>query len=266
MASAPTVLAAAQTGAGEAWLFWICAPLSVLAALGLVMAKKAVHSALMLALIMICLALFYIAQQAPFLGIVQVVVYTGAVMMLFLFVLMLVGVDSSDSLVETLRGQRVAGLLAAVAFALLLVGGIGRAVFADGTGLTQANAEGNVPAVAEMLFTRYVWGFEVTSALLITAALGTMVMAHRERLARRLTQRELAEARFRSGGLVTMLPAPGVYARHNAVDVPGLLPDGRPSELTINRVLAARGDVRDIHEFDTRPVTEAITDSSEDAQ
>jgi NADH-quinone oxidoreductase subunit J len=260
------VLAATPTGTGEAWLFWILAPLAVLAALGLLMVKKAVHSALLLAFIMICLALFYLAQQAPFLGIVQVVVYTGAVMMLFLFVLMLVGVDSSDSLVETLRGQRVGGLLAAAAFAVLLIGMIGRAVFPDTPGLTQTNAAGNVPAVAELLFTRYVWAFEVTSALLITAALGTMVLAHRERLHPRKTQRELAEERFRSGESVTMLPAPGVYARHNAVDVPGLLPDGRPSELTINRVLAARGDVRSVHEFDTRPIRGAIPEGEPDGR
>ena len=96
------VIAAATTvdtlgGTGEVVLFWVLAPIAVLAALGLVFARKAVHGALFLALDMICLAILYIVQGAPFLGIVQVVVYTGAVMMLFLFVLMLVGVDASDS-------------------------------------------------------------------------------------------------------------------------------------------------------------------------
>ena len=81
----------------------------MLAALGMLFIRKAVHSALLLAVMMVGLAVLYIAQDAPFLGVVQVVVYTGAVMMLFLFVLMLVGVDSADSLVETLRGQRIAG-------------------------------------------------------------------------------------------------------------------------------------------------------------
>ena len=80
----------------ETVLFWFLAPLSVLAALGMLLVKKAVHSALLLAWVMVSLAIFYIAQGALFLGIVQVVVYTGAVMMLFLFILMLVGVDSSD--------------------------------------------------------------------------------------------------------------------------------------------------------------------------
>jgi hypothetical protein len=90
----------------ETVLFWFLAPLSVLAALGMLLVKKAVHSALLLAWVMVTLAIFYIAQGAVFLGIVQVVVYTGAVMMLFLFILMLVGVDSSDSLTETITGLR----------------------------------------------------------------------------------------------------------------------------------------------------------------
>ena len=105
------MLAAASdvTTTGEAVTFWILAPIAVLAALGMVFARKAVHAALLLAVTMICLAVLYVAQDAPFLGVVQIIVYTGAIMMLFLFVLMLVGVDSSDSLVETLRGQRVRG-------------------------------------------------------------------------------------------------------------------------------------------------------------
>ena len=92
------------------------APIAVLAALGVLFSKKAVHSALLLAATMLCLAVLYLAQDAPFLGVVQVVVYTGAVMMLFLFVLMLVGVDSADSLVETLRGQRVAAVAGGLGF------------------------------------------------------------------------------------------------------------------------------------------------------
>ena len=136
-----TLLAAAtDTGTGEAVTFWILAPVAVLAALGMLASKRAVHSALMLALTMLSLAVLYLAQDAPFLGVVQVVVYTGAVMMLFLFVLMLVGVDSADSLVETLRGQRLAAVLAAVGFGSLLAFGLGDAVVAN-EGLTRANAE-----------------------------------------------------------------------------------------------------------------------------
>ena len=100
---------------GEQILFWVMGPLSVLSALGLLFAKKAVHAALGMAVVMISLGMFYLGEGAPFLGVIQIFVYTGAVMMLFLFVVMLVGVDSSDSLVETIKGQRVAGLLLALA-------------------------------------------------------------------------------------------------------------------------------------------------------
>ena len=143
-------------------------------------ARKAVHSALLLAMTMVFLAIFYIAQGAVFLGVVQVVVYTGAVMMLFLFVLMLVGVDSSDSLVETLRGQRVAAVVVGVGFGLLLIAGSARFAVAPRAS-RRPTRDGNVEGLAELIFARYVWAFEVTSALLITAAIGAMVLAHRER-------------------------------------------------------------------------------------
>jgi len=232
------------TGLGEQILFWVLAPVTVLAATGLLFAKKAVHAALGMALVMINLGIFYIAQDADFLGIIQIFVYTGAVMMLFLFVLMLVGVDSSDSLVETIRGQRIAALVAGLGFGVLLILGLGNAAVTGFAGVGQANAGGNVPALAQLIFTRYVFAFEITSALLITAALGAMVLAHRERIGPRRTQRELSRERFRAGGQVTPLPPPGFYARHNAVDTPALLPDGTPAELSVSRVLVARGDVR----------------------
>ena len=216
----------------ESVLFWIMGPLAVLAALGMLLVKKAVHSALLLAWVMITLAFFYIAQGALFLGIVQVVVYTGAVMMLFLFILMLVGVDSSDSLTETIRGLRPIAITAAVGFGGLMVSLIGRASLGrESVGLEAANAGGNVQGLAHLLFSTYVWPFEVVSALLITAALGAMVLAHHQREIARPTQRDLSEQRFRSGSLATAagLPGPGVFARHNAVDVPALLPDGTPA-------------------------------------
>ena len=209
-----------MTSGGEAVLFWVLAPISVLGALGLIFVKKAVHVALGMALVMINLGVFYIAQSADFLGIVQIFVYTGAVMMLFLFVLMLVGVDSSDSLVETIKGQKVAGLLLALGLGVVLVAAIGSVTFASPVGLAQANAGGNITGVANLIFGKYVWAFEVTSALLITAALGAMVLAHRERLTPRPTQRQWSERRFREGKNLAGLPAPGVYARHNAVDTP----------------------------------------------
>ncbi|MBV5245044.1 NADH-quinone oxidoreductase subunit J [Mycolicibacterium sp. PAM1] len=224
----------------EMILFWVMAVVSVGGALGVIAAPKAVYSAMSLAATMIALAVLYIAQGAPFLGVVQIVVYTGAVMMLFLFVLMMIGVDSSESLVETLRGQRIAALAVGLGFGILLIAGIGSVSATGIVGLDQANGGGNVEGLAALIFTKYLWAFELTGALLITAALGAMVLAHRERFQRRKTQRELAVERFAPGGHPTTLPNPGVYARHNAVDVPARLPDGSGSELSVSAILQVR--------------------------
>lgn len=221
----------------EAVAFWVLGTVAVIGALAVVAAPKAVYSALALATTMISLAILYVTLDAPFLGVVQIVVYTGAVMMLFLFVLMLIGVDSAQSLVETIRGQRVAAVLAGLGFGLLLIAGIGSATTSGFTGLQAANNNGNVQGLAELIFTRNLWAFELTSALLITAALGAMVLAHRERFERRKTQREMAVERFRDGSRATPLPNPGVYARHNAVDTPARLPDGSDEQTSVNATL-----------------------------
>lgn len=230
-----------RTSTGEAVTFWVLGALAVLGALGVVVAVNAVYSAMFLAMTMIILAVFYMIQDALFLGVVQVVVYTGAVMMLFLFVLMLIGVDSAESLKETLRGQRVVGVAAGVGFGILLIAAIGNVATGGFAGLTTANAAGNVEGLAALIFSRYLWAFELTSALLITAAVGAMVLAHRERFERRKTQGELSQERFRSGAHPTPLPGPGVYARHNAVDVAALLPDGSYSKLSVSPILQSRG-------------------------
>ncbi len=228
--------------------FWILAPLMVLAALGILFVRKAVHAALLLAVVMISLAILYAVLDAPFLFAVQIIVYTGAILMLFLFVVMLVGVDASDSIVETIRGQRVLAILGGLLLGLVLVVGLSQITLGTVVGLEEANEGGNVQALADILFSRYVFAFETTSALLITAAVGAMVLAHRERLVPKASQAELADQRVRDyaehGTHLTPLPAPGVYARHNAVDTPALLPDGTASEASVSRVLAARGTVR----------------------
>ncbi|MEY9993436.1 NADH-quinone oxidoreductase subunit J [Streptomyces sp. V4I8] len=246
-------LAAYSTSTGEAFQFWILGTVAVIGALCTVFMKKAVHSALCLAGTMIVLAVFYLANGAYFLGIVQIVVYTGAIMMLFLFVVMLVGVTAADSLKETIKGQRWLALLCGLGFGILLVAGIGNASLTEFNGLAQANANGNVEGLAALIFTKYVFAFEITGALLITAAIGAMVLTHRERTERAKTQRELSEQRVREGKHVPPLPAPGVYARHNAVDIAGLLPDGTPSDLTVSKTLRERGQIRDVS-------TEALND------
>ena len=228
--------------------FWILAPIMVLAALGILFVRKAVHAALLLAVVMIGLALLYLTLQAPFLFAVQIIVYTGAILMLFLFVLMLVGVDASDSVVETIKGQRFLAILGGLILGAVLVTGLMQMSLGAVVGLDSANATGNVPALADIMFSKYVFAFEVTSALLITAAVGAMVLAHRERLEPKPTQASLAARRMQdyaaSGLHPGNLPTPGVFARHNAVDTPALLPDGTAAESSVSRVLTARGTIR----------------------
>lgn len=236
----PTHLAA-PIGGGEATAFWILGAVVLLGALGVVFSRKAVHAAMSMALTMVGLAVFYGINAAPFLMVVQIVVYTGAVLMLFLFVLMLIGVSSTDSLVETLSGQRVMTAVVALCFVGALATGITRIAVGDPVGLTEgaAAAGGTIPWIAGELLLRYVVAFEATGALLITAVLGAMVLAHTARTKKRRTQREISEDRIR-GDHPTPLPGPGTYARHNAIDMPALLPDGTVSQLSLNPVLTAR--------------------------
>jgi NADH-quinone oxidoreductase subunit J len=248
---------------GPAVAFWLLAPVMVLAAIGMVLSRKPVHSALCLATVMISLAVQYAAQSAPFLFAVQIIVYTGAILMLFLFVLMLVGVDAADSLVETIKGQRALAILAGLAFGALLVFAVGNALVGEPLGLGGANSEngGNVQGIAALVFNRYVFAFEATSALLITAAVGAMVLAHRERLTKKETQGDLARGRMRryaeTGEHPGPLPTPGVFARHNAVDTPALLPDGTVAEGSISSTLRARGTVLDSRDL-VKPTDEVV--------
>lgn len=221
-----------QVPLGEAIAFWVLGPVSLAGAIGMVLLRNAVHSALSLVATMGSLGMFYLIEQGPFLGLVQIIVYTGAIMILFLFVLMLVGRDSSDSLVETLRGQRWAAALFGVAFALLVAVSVGRAfkgtkpVNLDGTATNPLNSNGqNVNSIANLLFTRYLFAFELTSALLIVAAVGAMILAHVEREGPRRTQKSIARERIRSGR-PQPLPGPGVLSSGNAIGTPALLPDG----------------------------------------
>ncbi|MFD8596446.1 NADH-quinone oxidoreductase subunit J [Kitasatospora sp. NPDC059646] len=245
-----------MTSTGEAVQFWVLAVIAVGGALGMLLMKKAVHSALCLAATMLSLAVCYLAQGAVFLGVVQIVVYTGAIMMLFLFVVMLVGVSSADSLKEQLKGQRIAAVLCGLGFGVLLVAGLANAKLSHFTGLSEANAEGNVQGLAKLIFTKYVWAFEVTGALLITAAIGAMVLTHREKVHERLTQRQLAAQRVKDNIQVPPLPAPGVYARHNAVDIPALLPDGTVAEDSVMGTLRERGQIRDVSQEMLRRMAE----------
>jgi NADH-quinone oxidoreductase subunit J len=230
----------AKVATGEAIMFWILGPLAVGGALGMIFARNAVHSALFLVLTMLSLGIIYMIQQAPFLGFVQIIVYTGAIMMLFLFVLMMVGRDSSDSVVEVLRGQRVTAAILGIGLAGLLVAGISRSLTSvRPVGLADQNnaGAGNVESIGRSVFTDYLFPFELTSALLITAALGAMVLGYRDK-SKRMTQRETADARFRGEhDRPSPLPGPGVFATANSVATPALLPDGSVAPESLSEIL-----------------------------
>src|SRR5579862_1895097 len=221
-------------------IWWILAIVAGSAAVAMILVRRAVHCAIMLAVVMLCLATMYAMLGAPFLAFVQIIVYTGAVLMLFLFVLMLIGISSSDSIVETIKGQRQWTGLLAIGLLVLLILGIGHAAIGPAAPQTAANGTNNLSGIATLIFTTYVFPFEATGALLITAALGAMVLAHRERTVPRPTQRQLAARRLASGHLAPD-PPPGVYALHDAADRPALLPDGTTSELSVSTVLSPRG-------------------------
>ena len=253
-----------QVPLGEAVAFWILGPIALAGGIGMVSLRNAVHSALSLAATMMSLGAMYIVEQGPFIGLVQVIVYTGAIMILFLFVLMLVGRDSSDSLVETLRGQRWAAVIAGLGFALLVAITIGRAFKGvKPTNLNSANDGGrNVNSIAELLFTKYLFAFELTSALLIVAAVGAMVLAHIERDGPKPTQKSLAQARIRSGR-PQPLAGPGVLASGNSIGTPALLPDGSISR---ESVLASTPGFRETFGVREEPADRPALPGSEDVE
>jgi NADH-quinone oxidoreductase subunit J len=232
---------ATKVGTGEAITFWVLAPIAVFGAIGMVWARNAVHSALFLVMTMLSLGVFYVLQAGPFIGMVQIIVYTGAIIMLFLFVLMLVGRDTSDALIETLRGQRTAAIVLGIGFAGLMCTVLARALGTAAKGLDEANKDGNVQGIAKLLFTKYVFAFEVTSALLITAALGAMILAHVEKRAdEKVTQPSMMRKRFAPGNYPGPKPGPGVFATSDSVATPALLPDGTSADRSISPILPVR--------------------------
>ena len=229
---------------GESLVFGVSGTFAVIGALGLVVSRKAVHSALWVAFAMINIAVLYFSLEAPFLGTIQIIVYTGAIMMMFLFVLMMVGVDSSDSLIETIKGQRLLASLFGLTFGAMLIGAITSSLASPSAGLAAANANsrGHIQAIARLIFRDYVFAFEALSAVLITAAVGSIILAHNERWAPRKTQDQMQRERT-LGTHVTPLPAPGVLASTNAVDTPALLPDGSISTTSLPGSFGIEGQV-----------------------
>ena len=175
-------------------VFWVFAPISVGSALAMLFQRNAVHAALFLIINFFTIAVFYLVLGAPFLFAVQIIVYAGAIMVLFLFVIMLLGVDSSESLVERLKGQRTVAIVLGTGLALELFfairAGIGFSAKALPNFDQAVNKGGNAAALSRVLFRQYFFPFEATSVLLIVAAIAVMVLASRQR--RAITRAEQA--------------------------------------------------------------------------
>ncbi|MDR1807979.1 MAG: NADH-quinone oxidoreductase subunit J [Propionibacteriaceae bacterium] len=246
---------------GQTVAFWICAVLAVIAAVGVIASSRPIYSALCLAVVMVSLAALYASLQAEFLFAVQIIVYTGAVLMLFLFVIMMVGVTTHETLVETLRGHRVPALVAGGCLVVLLALATGNVVTSDPAGLDTVQEEGYIQALAQLIFQRYVIPFEATAALLITAAVAAMVLAHPKRLAPKPDQttrlRERLAAYAATGAHPGPAPASGVTARHNSMATPALLPDGTVAEASVTPTLVSRVGLRTPEEL-TGPMQSAV--------
>ncbi len=164
----------------ETAVFAVGALVCLLGALGLVTSDHPVHAALSLVGTLIGIAALFIALDAEFLAAVQIIVYAGAIVVVFLFVIMLIGVDRSDDLrVEPLAGQRVA---AAVASGLLAVGLagvvlVGQVTGAPGAVAPNVDGEPNTEAIGRVLFTDHLLAFEITSILLVIGVVGAVTLA-----------------------------------------------------------------------------------------
>jgi NADH-quinone oxidoreductase subunit J len=174
------------------WVVFVVAGFAILAgAIGVVTCRNPVHAALMLVMTLFGIAVLFVEQDAQFLAAVQVIVYAGAIVVLFLFVIMLLGIDKAENLrQEPLRGQRpvaiALGLLTLLEVLLLT-----RTTWVSGTpsvsGPMRSADQTNVEVLARSLFTRYLLAFEATSVLLLIAVVGAVV------LARRPSRRELVD-------------------------------------------------------------------------
>lgn len=243
---------------GEAVLFSITAIIMVACALGVLFFKKAAYAAISMVGVMLGLAVLYITEQAPFLGIVQVVVYTGAIMMLFLFVIMMIGIGATDDYATQSKSLIVAAILAGLGLAVIIISAIAHTTLAgEAVGLEPKNPYSDEPitALATTLFSEHWLTMEVAGALLITAAIGAMLLTHSDALSPRISQRETAKAKMRAFAEtkrhIGQLPAPGVYAHSNAADVPAISGETlAPVEESVPRVIRVRGLDRRIEQVD----------------
>jgi NADH-quinone oxidoreductase subunit J len=181
------VLTAASTATHASWVdvgtFAVAAAIVLAGAIGVVVARNPVHSALMLVMTLFGIAVLFVLERDPFLAAVQVIVYAGAIVVLFLFVIMFLGVDREENIAfESLRGQRplAIGLIVLGTSGLLLLGQVSRwTTGAPHVAGLDSGAQSNVYLLGKSVYTTYLFPFEATAALLIIAVVGAVVLARR---------------------------------------------------------------------------------------
>lgn len=248
---------------GEIILFACTAIVMVACALGVLFFKKAAHSVICMVGVMLGLAVLYIANNAPFLGVAQIVVYTGAIMMLFLFVIMLIGIGTSDDYARQSHGAIVAAVLGGLGLIVIVTTAILKSV-PDTYAAQEVDPYSNQPItdLAITLFQEHWLSMELAGCLLISAAVGAMLLTRSDRLGPKVTQLQTARNKMRAfgekGARIGQLPAPGVYAQSNAADVPAVSGETLgPLEESVPRVLRVRGLARTIGEV-TPEVSEQL--------
>jgi NADH-quinone oxidoreductase subunit J len=196
----------------EAVIFFFAAALALGGALGVVLGRNPVHCALLLVVTLVAVAIFFLLQEAQLVAAVQIIVYAGAIVVLFLFVIMLLGVDKEESLQDPIPYQRPAAVaLGAILLAEIFV--LAGRTWATGATSTRGSVRrpvdgqdlGNIQRVARTMFTDFLWAFELTAVLLVIAVVGAVVLArrsgqraqldeHERAIEEQITEAELGEA------------------------------------------------------------------------
>lgn len=236
-----------MSGPGEATLFWVVAAVMVAGAVGVLLFRKAAYAALSMVVVMVGLAVIFFMLEAPFNGAVQIIVYTGAILMLFLFVIMMIGLGATDGYMDQRREYVVGGVIFGIAFAGMFIASV-LVSAVPGPGTFDRDPYSNVPvtSLAAELFGEHWMTIQLTAMLLITAAVGAVVLTHSDLLGPKLTQKTVAKARMKAFAQdqhhIGQLPSPGVYATGNAVDHPAIAGDTLDVvEESVPRVLRQRG-------------------------
>lgn len=248
----PMLLPLEELPLGQLLVLAAASGAALVCALAVAFSNRAVHAAVYMMGMMIAIAAIYFSLGAEFLGAVQIVVYTGAIMMMFLFVIMMVGVQSIDSPRDSERTTVIAAVLMALAMGILSIVAASQTLLGALRPMQEAPQD-NPVKIASALINTYYFPMEMVACLLIIAAVGAMTLTHSDSLLPRLTHRFIVEQRMKAykekGTMLGQQVPPGVYAETNALDVPAINGETmRPEESSVPRVVRVRGEARTLGE------------------